>query len=65
MDHEGLSRPWPLFRRQWPDQLISGAATAPILQWNLEDSQVIRKMKHGVPGAAVSVSNAATIGSAD
>ncbi len=38
-------------------QLISGSGDGTIRQWNLEDSQVIRKMKHGGPVAAVAVSN--------
>ena len=32
-------------------------ATAPIRQWNLEDGQLIRQMKHGGPVAAVAVRN--------
>jgi WD40 repeat protein len=38
-------------------QLISGSGDGTIRQWNLEDGQLIRKMKHGGPVAAVAVRN--------
>jgi len=36
-------------------QIISGSGDGTIRQWNLEDGQLIRKMKHGGPVAAVAV----------
>jgi WD40 repeat protein len=38
-----------------PAQLISGSGDGTICQWNLEDGQLIRKMKQGGPVAAVAV----------
>src|SRR5439155_21295645 len=38
-------------------QVISGSGDGTIRQWNLEDGQLIRKMKHGGPVAAVAVRN--------
>src|SRR2546427_622167 len=38
-------------------QLISGSGDGAICQWNLEDGQLVRKMKHGGPVAAVTVRN--------
>jgi len=36
-------------------QIISGSGDGTIRQWNLEDGQLIRKMKHGGPVSAVAV----------
>src|SRR6185295_450654 len=36
-------------------QVLSGSGDGTIRQWNLEDGQLIRKMKHGGPVAAVAV----------
>lgn len=36
-------------------QIISGSGDGTLCQWNLEDGQLIRKMKHGGPVAAVAV----------
>jgi len=36
-------------------QVISGSGDGTIRQWNLEDGQLIRKMKHGGPVSAVAV----------
>src|SRR2546427_452083 len=38
-------------------QVISSSGDGTIRQWNLEDGQLIRKMKHGGPVAAVAVRN--------
>jgi WD40 repeat protein len=38
-------------------QVISGSGDGTIRQWNLEDGQLIRKMKHGGPVASVAVRN--------
>src|SRR6266436_2389381 len=38
-------------------QVISGSGDGTIRQWDLEDGQTIRKMKHGGPVAAVAVRN--------
>src|SRR5438477_8129177 len=38
-------------------QLISGSGDGTIRQWNLEDGQLMRKIKHGGPVAAVAVRN--------
>jgi WD40 repeat protein len=38
-------------------QVLSGSGDGTIRQWNLEDGQLIRKMKHGGPVAAVAVRN--------
>src|SRR6266850_546238 len=38
-------------------QVISGSGDGTIRQWNLEDGQLIRKMKHGGPVAAVAARN--------
>src|SRR5439155_27129670 len=38
-------------------QVISGSGDGTIRQWNLEDGQLIRKMKHGGPVSAVAVRN--------
>src|SRR5207302_7632517 len=38
-------------------QFISGSGDGTVRQWNLEDGQLIRKMKHGGPVVAVAVRN--------
>jgi len=38
-------------------QIISGSGDGTIRQWNIEDGQLIRQMKHGGPVAAVAVRN--------
>ncbi len=38
-------------------QVISGSGDGTIRQWNIEDGQLIRKMKHGGPVASVAVRN--------
>src|SRR5207237_5051537 len=38
-------------------QIISGSGDGTIRQWNLEDAQLIRKMKHGGPVSGLAVRN--------